>query len=194
MNAKWKRESASERRGPFYPHSIEKKGLAMDNNIAAATMKIISAKPRPTLAMIRSKTMGDIGQSTKAPMFRTGGKEARTGWRRPSYLKAQEEVLASEMALNAERRARAAAAAQRNARRSGVGLGGITRSGCAAPSTVLLPATKPSVRHSLPQKSSGSKASTGTNTETLKRVFSESVRSVRRMGRSFTGLSGSGEG
>jgi hypothetical protein len=165
----------------------------LDNNIAAATMKIINAEPKPRSSMTRSKTTGDMGRSTKASLAGTGGKGAKLGWRRPSYLKAQEEVFAGEMALTAERRARAVPTAQRNVRRSDIGLGGMTRSDFISQSTALPPATKPPVRHSLPRKSSGLKAGTGTNAETLKRVFSESVRSVRRIGRSFTGLSGSGD-
>ena len=204
IRANLEQEFIPERKGPFYKHSAESKAralaadfrprvLGLDNNIAAATMKIINAAPKPKSSMIRSKTMGDVEQSTKATVGGTTEKDAKVGWRRPSYLKAQKEVTASEMALGTERRVTAAAAAQWNTRRGGIGIGGPSSAAFATETTMLPLTTKPKVRQSLPGKSSGSKAGSDTNAETLKRVFSGSVRSLRRMGRSFTGMSELGD-
>jgi hypothetical protein len=204
IQAKYAQESAAERQYPFYMHSAESKVrllaagfrpkvIGVDKNIAAATMRVINTKPKPVISMARSKTMGDLGQTKKAVTAGADGKEAKVGWRRPSYLKAQVEVLASEMALNTERRGGAMAAAQRNPKRSGFGVG-VTGSPRTTGKDKMLPANaKPVGPHSLPRKSSGTGAGAGTNAEMLKRVFSEGVRSVRRMGRSFTRMSGSGE-
>jgi hypothetical protein len=199
IDAKYDQITAAEGQVSFHSHPVESKArlfaaglrpkvLGVDRNIAAATLKMMNTERKPRPSMTKSKTMGDITQVTKAT-----AKEAKIGWRRTSYLKAQEEVLASEMELSAERRARVAAAAQRTARRSGIGGNVVTSSGTTTQSEMLPPAMKPAVRHSLPRKSSGTGPVMGTNAEMLKRVFSESVRSVKRMGRSFTGMSGSGD-
>jgi hypothetical protein len=226
INPNSNRDCNSKREAPFYIHSSESKPklppvtswpkvLGVDKNIAAATMKMISSEPpKHKSTMTRSKTTGDMSQLPHAGTASTNGKPAKSGWRRPSYLKAQEEVLANEPAISAERRARAIAAAQRNARRSGIGIrigNGMnpinpTTAGSAPISRGKMqppppPATKHAPRHSLPpprnssaSNSASTSAGTSTSGEMLKRVFSESVRSVRRIGRSFTGLSGSGEG
>jgi hypothetical protein len=219
INSKSDQERDSKRQAPFYTHSSESKArllaatswpkvLVVDKNIAAATMKMINTEPKPKPSMTRSKTTGDMGQFTNVSTGSTSGKPPKVGWRRPSYLKAQEEVLATETSLTAERRARAVAAAQRSARRSGIGIGvGIsinidpgnptTTSTTAPQGKTQPPTTKRPPRHSLPRKNSASNGGgTGATTsgKMLKRVFSESVRSVRRIGRSFTGLSGSGDG
>ena len=230
VNPKSDRDCNSKRETPCYTHVTESKPklpaatswpkvLGVDKNIAAATMKMINTEPKPKSSMTRSKTTGDMSQPATHPgTGSTDGKPAKAGWRRPSYLKAQEEVLANETAMSAERRARAMAAAQRNARRrSGIGIAiafNPTHPATAADSTPTAPgkmhppspATKHVPRHSLPppwpRKSSVSNSasmstsastSASTSSEMLKRVFSESVRSVRRMGRSFTGLSGSAD-
>ncbi len=204
IDAKYEQESAATQQSQFCTHSAETKArliatgfrpkvLGLDKNIAAATMKVINTELKLKPSMTRSKTMGDVAQITKAVTDGKSEKDAKVGWRRPSYLKAQEEVLASEVALGAERRARAVAAAQRNARRSGIGVGAATGTRILAQDRVVLSGMKPPARHSLPRKSSGTSAGMGTNAEMLKRVFSDSVRSVRRMGRSFTGMSGSGD-
>ena len=200
INAKYEQESAVRLQAPSYNHSTDSDSkarvlaadfspdmLGTDKNIAAATMNMMNTQPMPS--MTRSKTTGDMLQTRNLASSSTSGKAAKVGWRRPSYLKAQQEVLVNETTLSAERRARAVAAAQRNARRSGT-MGAVSGS---PQGNMLPPATKLAARHSLPRKSSGSNVGTGTSAEMFKKVFSESVRSVRRMGRSFTGMSGTGD-
>jgi hypothetical protein len=209
IDAKYEQLVVAKRQSPFNTHSAESrtrllaaglrpKVLGFDHNLAAATMKMLSTETKPRPSMTRSKTMGDVAESKKSV---ADGKEAKSGWRRPSYLKAEQEVLASEIALSAERRARAVAATQRHARRSGIGVGAgpNTVSAITAHANMLPPPTTKNAasRYGLPRKSSAGSTTgmgIGTNAEMLKRVFSESVRSVRRMGRSFTGLSGSEDG
>jgi hypothetical protein len=226
INPKSERDCHSKREAAFSTHSTESnpkllaatswpKMLGVDKNIAAATMKMINTepKPKPKPSMTRSKTTGDMIQLTAPDTGSTNKKAAKTGWRRPSYLQAQEEVLANEIAMSAERRARAVAAAQRSARRrSGIGIAigmnlahstiTTTTAGSAPTAQAKMlapaPATKHAPRHSLPPRKTSASNSASTNSTTsgemLKRVFSESVRGVRRIGRSFPGLGGSGDG
>lgn len=204
VHAKYQQESAAKRQGPFFTHStgskarllaagFRPKALGADKNIAVATVKMIDTQARSKPSMTGSKTSGDMSHVTQALAARRSGREAKVGWRRPSYLKAQEEVLASEIALNAERRARVVAASQKNARRSDIG-SAVATSPAAWHRKVLPPTMKPAAGHGLPRKSSGSSVETGRSAEMLKRVFSGSLRGVRRIGRSFTGMSGSGDG
>ncbi len=194
IEAKYEREFAAKQPAPFYTHFSESKArlfstgcrpkmLGIDNTIAAATMRMINTNPKPKAFMTRSKTTGDMGNITTKSINSTGKKDAKFGWRRSSYLKAQEEVLAGETGgLSGERRGRGMGPAQRNARRSNVGSDTATSPEAAA-------------QGKMPRKSSGSSGGTGAGTsgEMLRRVFTGSVRSVRRIGRSFTGLSGSGD-
>ncbi len=194
IDAKYEKEFAAKQPASFYTHSSESKArlfstgcrpkvLGIDKTIAAATMRMINTNPKPKASMTRSKTTGDMEHITRGTFNSTSKKDAKLRWRRPSYLKAQEEVLAGETGgLSAERRARAVVAAQRNAGRSNVGYDTETSSEAAA-------------QGKMPRKSSGSSGATGAGTsgEMLRRVFTGSVRSVRRIGRSFTGLSGSGD-
>jgi hypothetical protein len=188
------RQQTAESNTSFLAAGLRPKVLAMDRNIAAATMKLINTEPKSKPTMTRAKTMGDIVHITKTAADSTSAKNIKVGWRRPSYLKAQEEVLASERTSSAERRVRAVATSQKKTRRSDIGVGDTHRPNMALNGKMPPPPPKVGPRHSLPRKSSGSNGGTGTNAEMLKRVFSESVRSVRKMGRSFTGLSGSGDG
>lgn len=171
--------------------------LGTDKDPTVASMKTVGREPNSKFSMAKSKTMWDMSQPTSALAHGANGKVAKIGLRRPSYLKARAEVVAAEMTLSAEERAGAGTTSQKNVRTSGVDVGGTT---VATGSTVLgvtpTPAVRPSIRHSLPRKSSGTGGGngTGTNADVIKRVFSESVKSVRRMGRSFTGLNGAGEG
>ncbi|ERF74809.1 hypothetical protein EPUS_03193 [Endocarpon pusillum Z07020] len=197
---------AAKQPAPFHIHSSDSKarlfstGLCpkvpgLDKNIAAAAMRMINTNPKPNPSMTRSKTTGDMGQIETEVITGTNRKHAKVGRRRPSYLKAQEEVLVGEMgALSAGRRARAAAAAQQNARRrTGISSDVVRNAEDAPQGKMPAPVAKQTSRHSMPRKSSASSGGPGTGGEMLKRVFSESVRSVRRMGRSLTGLSGSGD-
>ena len=206
IDARYEKEFAAKQPAPFYMHSSDSKArlfstglrpkvLGMDKNIAAATMRMINTNPKPKPPMTRSKTTGDMGQIKTEVITGTNRKDAKVGWRRPSYLKAQDEVLVGETSgLSAGRRARVVAAAQQNARRrTGFSSDVARNSGDALQGKTLAPVTKLTSRNSMPRKSSASSGGPGTSGEMLKRVFSESVRSVRRMGRSFTGLSGSGD-
>jgi hypothetical protein len=205
IRARYKLESLAAKQTTFYTHSAESKGrllaagfrpkvLGIDSNIAAATMKLVSSEAKQKPSMIRSKTMGDIAPSKKQIASGTSPRDPAAACRRPSYLKVQEEVLTHDLTLTPERRARAIAAAQRNAMRSGIHP---ATSGLTAQGKMLRPTPQQQAlrRPSAQRKSSAASSAggTGTNAEMLKRVFSESVRSVRRMGRSFTGMSGSGD-
>lgn len=204
MDESYEKVFAAKQPAPFYIHNSDSKARlfstgfcpkvpALDKNIAAAAMRMINTNPKPKPHMTRSKTTGDVGQMKTEVVTGTNRKDAKVGWRRPSYLKAQEEVLIGETGgLSAGRRARAAAAAQQNARRRTDISSDVARNAEYAPQGELLaPVTKLTSRHSMPRKSSASSGGPGTGGEMLKKVFSESVRSVRRMGRSLTGLSGS---
>jgi hypothetical protein len=205
--AKLEAESAALQRGQSCTHSVDRKArastagscsnvLGTDKDPTAATMKTVGREPNSKLSMTKSKTMWDMSQPTNALAHGANEKVAKIGSRRPSYLKARAEVVAAETTLSAERRAGAGTTSQKNVT-SGVDIGGTT---VATGSTVLgitpTPAVRQSIRHSLPRKSNGTGGGngTGTNADVIKRVFSESVKSVRRMGRSFTGLNGAGEG
>ncbi|KAF7510510.1 hypothetical protein GJ744_006356 [Endocarpon pusillum] len=213
MDAGYEKIFAAKQPAPFYIHSSDSKARlfstrlcpkvpGLDKNIAAAAMRMINTNPKPNACMTRSKTTGDMGQIKTEVITGTNRKNAKVGRRRPSYLKAQEEVLLCETGgLSAGRRARAVAAAQQNARRrTDLGISSDVARNAedaedAPQGKMLPPVTKLTGRHSMPRKSSASSGGPGTGGEMLKKVFSESVRSVRRMGRSFTGLSGlSGSG
>lgn len=102
--------------------------------------------------------------------------------------------MASEIALSAERQAKAVPASQGHATGSDMGLGITNTAGISATGMTLPPATKSAGRHSLARQRSGSSVEMSIGADMLKRVFSGSVRGVRRIGRSLNGMSGSGDG
>lgn len=175
------------------------KASARDKNIITATMRIINTERRQQPLMRRSNTIGDLEKiSHESVTGSTTEEDTFGGDRRPSCINVQEKALASEM--RADQRAKAEATSQRGAGRNSASVEQIGISDTAKTDQMwpnisrTVTKAKPAVRYSLPKESIRATPGTATNAEAIKRVFSEGVRSVRKIGRNFTGTSSSGDG
>ena len=185
-----------------WPSQLDPQELRKNVAVVPTTMQSIQGKMKPRSSFPRSNTTGDLKNTGDSAVNGARNVVAKIGWHRPSYLKAEKRIVTKESSFGGRQKeiakvdpCKSSLGRTENApilsEQDAIGAEADPRT------TYNLPAatgttktmTPLALHHTLSKDGRVSTGLATSNAEVFKKVFSDSVRGMKKMGRTFTGTS-----